>query len=93
MKSCPVSSSSQDTGIQLSTLGSHSEENDKEYSERAPPVDKHSNQREEGDLSWNKWSRGVVVCVLWLAQVVTTSAYSLVAPFFPLEVDQYLNSI
>ena len=37
-------------------------------------------------LKWSKWRRGLVVCVLWLAQVVMTSAYSLVGPFFPLEV-------
>ena len=36
--------------------------------------------------SWGKWRRGLIVCVLWLAQVIIISAYSLVAPFFPLEV-------
>lgn len=37
-------------------------------------------------LTWSKWRRGLVVCVLWLAQAVMTSAYSLVGPFFPLQV-------
>ena len=34
---------------------------------------------------WN-WRNIALVCVLWLVQVFMTSAYSLIAPFFPSEV-------
>ena len=39
----------------------------------------------QGDVQWSRWRRWLVLFVLWLAQVFMTSAYSLVAPFFPLE--------
>ena len=34
---------------------------------------------------WN-WRNIALVCVLWLVQVFMSSAYSLIAPFFPSEV-------
>ena len=43
-------------------------------------------EKKNGDIQWSSWRRWVVLCALWLAQVFMTSAYSLIAPFFPLEV-------
>ena len=40
--------------------------------------------RKLSKLKWRKW---LLVCELWVAQVFMVSAYSLIAPFFPSEVE------
>ena len=64
----------------------HLTEDDLEKRPLLPGSDSSVETGEGGSVQWRRWRRWVVLCVLWLAQVVMTSAYSLVAPFFPLEV-------
>ena len=63
-------------------------ESDKDdYGERRPLLDKDSGKEAETKRGERvKWRSVLVVCVLWFAQMIITSAYSLVAPFFPKEV-------
>ena len=55
--------------------------------ERRPLLDKDSGKEAESKRGERvKWRSVLVACVLWFAQIIITSAYSLVAPFFPNEV-------
>ena len=55
--------------------------------ERRPLLDKDRGKEAETKRGERvKWRSVVVVCVLWFAQMIIASAYSLVAPFFPNEV-------
>ena len=53
--------------------------------------DESGEEGEKGDpirkkLSWGILRNILIVCELWLVQVFVTSAYSMVGPFFPVEV-------
>ena len=53
--------------------------------EKEPVKVKLKSRWKKAVLGWN-WRNVALVCVLWLVQVFMTSAYSLIAPFFPSEV-------
>ena len=55
--------------------------------ERRPLLDKDRGKEAETKRGERvKWRSVLVACVLWFTQIIITSAYSLVAPFFPNEV-------
>lgn len=64
------------------------EEGDGEGEEERPLLDGSQKKGVTNDsrFVWSTWRRGLVLCILWLAQVVMTAAYSLIGPFFPLQV-------
>ena len=76
------------TADTLSPSPSEKGESDKDDDgERRPLLDKDSGKEAESKRGERvKWRSVLVVCVLWFAQIIITSAYSLVAPFFPKEV-------
>ena len=54
------------------------DESGEEEGEKGDPIRKK--------LSWGILRNILIVCELWLVQVFVTSAYSMVGPFFPVEV-------
>ena len=75
----------------LTSAGLPAEGHDEQQPLLGQEYSKKEGESSSTHLVWGKWRRGLVVCVLWLAQVLITSAYSLVGPFLPLEVHVYID--